>query len=59
MISVKENSGTQPRCPHCGEEIHTINSHRVISTFGKRWIYSCTSCNRSLGVSHRKGFWMG
>jgi hypothetical protein len=27
--------------------------------FGKRYIYSCPSCNNVLGVSHRKGFWMG
>jgi len=29
------------------------------SQFGKRYIYFCPTCSKVLGVSHRKGFWMG
>ena len=29
------------------------------SLFGKRYIYFCPECRKVLGVSHRKGFWMG
>jgi hypothetical protein len=26
---------------------------------GRRFIYFCCHCHKVLGVSHRKGFWMG
>ena len=26
---------------------------------GKRYVYFCSSCRSVLGISHRKGFWMG
>jgi len=29
------------------------------SMLGKRYIYFCPNCRKVLGVSHRKGFWMG
>ena len=33
---------------------------REISGFlGKRYVYFCALCKKVLGVSHRKGFFMG
>jgi hypothetical protein len=26
---------------------------------GKRFLYFCGGCRKVLGISHRKGFWMG
>ena len=53
------------RCPHCEQDLDRINadllqpSRTGVFSFGKRYIYSCPSCNKVLGISHRKGFWMG
>ena len=63
MIKVTEqdagNSTVQPKCPHCQAEIQEIYKQRVSSTFGARYVYYCSMCRSVLGVSHRKGFWMG
>ncbi|MCL4785403.1 MAG: hypothetical protein KJ070_01215 [Verrucomicrobia bacterium] len=48
-----------PVCPHCGKEIHEIAARRVESALGVRFLYYCCDCRKVLGVSHRKGFWMG
>ena len=58
-------SGWSVKCPHCEHELDTVNADLLIPestgifSFGKRYIYSCPSCNKAIGVSHRKGFWMG
>ncbi|MCF8241330.1 MAG: hypothetical protein K9J16_08075 [Melioribacteraceae bacterium] len=59
MIKYEETSTEKPKCPHCEKEITKILSHQVESTFGKRYVYFCEVCKKVLGVSHRKGFWMG
>ena len=59
MIEIRENSNVLPLCPHCKNEIRVINSHAIGSVFGKRYVYFCPTCRAVLGVSHRKGFWMG
>jgi formamidopyrimidine-DNA glycosylase len=48
-----------PRCPHCTEDIDALCVMEMQSTFGKRYVYYCPHCRAVLGVSHRKGFWMG
>jgi hypothetical protein len=48
-----------PICPHCQARVVQIWTKQVTSTLGKRYIYFCSSCSKVLGVSHRKGFWMG
>ena len=35
------------------------NYKKMESTFGKRYAYFCQHCKKVLGVTHRKGFWMG
>ncbi|HHH76705.1 MAG TPA: hypothetical protein ENL03_06745 [Phycisphaerae bacterium] len=59
MIDLEPREDVQPICPHCSKELSTIWMHTVRSVLGKRYAYSCPSCRKVLGVSHRKGFWMG
>jgi predicted RNA-binding Zn-ribbon protein involved in translation (DUF1610 family) len=59
MLHVEEKNDVNPICPHCGKELVTIWYRRVESVFGKRYIYFCPECRKVLGLSHRKGFWMG
>ena len=58
-IRIRENFPSAPVCPHCGKEIHEIAARQVESTLGVRYLYYCCDCRKVLGVSHRKGFWMG
>lgn len=59
MIPVEERNDITPICPHCNAALSQIQSRRLSSTFGKRYVYFCPNCRKVLGVSHRKGFWMG
>lgn len=58
-IRINENSAADPICPHCEKPIRTLQTRRVQSPLGVRFIYFCEHCRKVLGVSHRKGFWMG
>jgi hypothetical protein len=58
-IKIREDFSAPPVCPHCGQQIQELAARRVESTFGVRFLYFCTACRKTLGVSHRKGFWMG
>lgn len=58
-IRAEETETIVPICPHCEKEINKINFKLLSSTFGKRYIYFCEHCRKVLGVSHRKGFFMG
>jgi hypothetical protein len=59
MVSVEEKSDVYPICPHCTTELRTIWCRPLRSFFGKRYVYFCSECRKVLGISHRKGFWMG
>ena len=61
MIPVKEETypDAPPLCPHCEKELKQLNAAKLESTFGVRYVYSCPECRKALGVSQRKGFWMG
>ncbi len=59
MIHVEEKENVNPICPHCEKDLKTVWIHPVKSTFGKRYVYFCPECKKTLGVTHRKGFWMG
>ena len=59
MIECVETQTDFPLCPHCGKEVHQVLCRELTSVFGKRYIYFCPLCKKVLGVSHRKGFWMG
>ena len=59
MINVIETENEKPVCPHCEKELNNIYARKSSSSFGVRFIYFCDKCKKVLGVSHRKGFWMG
>ncbi len=59
MLPVEEKNDVTPVCPHCGKELEKVWCRELESLFGKRYIYFCPECRKVLGVSHRKGFWMG
>ena len=59
MLELNENNHVDPLCPHCEQQLRAVNFQEIKSMLGKRFIYFCPSCRKVLGVSHRKGFWMG
>jgi hypothetical protein len=59
MIQLEEKYDVQPLCPFCETTLNTVYFHELRGFWGKRYIYFCPHCRKVLGVSHRKGFWMG
>jgi hypothetical protein len=59
MIECQERTDLTPLCPHCGAPLAKVYFRGLTSTFGKRYVYFDPACLKVLGVSHRKGFWMG
>jgi len=59
MIEIVEKHDVNPICPHCSDEIQTLWIQTISSFLGKRYIYFCSKCRKVMGISHRKGFWMG
>ena len=59
MIRIQETDQESPVCPHCDAEVETVFCQRIESGLGVRYLYFCSACRKVLGVSHRKGFWMG
>ena len=59
MIVVTEKQDVAPICPHCSEPVGEIWFQELKGFLGRRYVYFCGSCKKILGVSHRKGFWMG
>jgi len=59
MIECTETWTEVPLCPHCGQPLSQVLYRRLRSVLGRRYIYFCALCRKVLGVSHRKGFWMG
>ncbi len=58
-IEVKEKEEASPLCPHCSTPVEEVWFRELKGSFGRRYIYFCAKCNKVLGISHRKGFWMG
>ena len=62
---LREDTSLSASCPHCDASLTTILACSVdlqgsrTARFGKRYAYACPACTRLLGISHRKGFWMG
>jgi hypothetical protein len=59
MIRIEERDDVQPVCPHCSEPVDTVWFRELRGSLGRRYVYFCARCRKVLGVSHRKGFWMG
>lgn len=48
-----------PVCPHCEKDLGEIWFRELPGFAGRRYVYFCSDCRKVLGVSHRKGFFMG
>ena len=59
MVEIERKEDTTPICPHCKTELKKIWFQELRGVLGRRYIYFCPHCKSTLGVSHRKGFWMG
>ena len=59
MIELKQKEDVKPLCPHCEVQLTEMWFQELRGMFGKRYVYFCAQCQKALGVSHRKGFWMG
>ena len=59
MTNIIETETEQPICPYCEKGLASILARKISSTFGVRFVYFCSKCKKVLGISHRKGFWMG
>jgi hypothetical protein len=58
-VELERKEGVDPICPHCQAGIKSLWYRELRGAFGRRYIYFCSQCRKVLGVSHRKGFWMG
>ena len=58
MIPTRETE-VDPVCPHCDATVQEVWYRKLATGLGVRYVYLCASCRKVLGVSHRKGFWMG
>ncbi len=59
MMPLERKEDVQPVYPHGETELPKVWMRELESVLGKRYIYFCPNCRKVLGVSHRKGFWMG
>lgn len=59
MIQIEQNFDQAPICPFCNTEIHKLYTREIRSFLGRRYLYYCAQCRKVLGLSHRKGFFMG
>lgn len=58
-MKLVETKTETPICPHCEKSFDEVLAKRIKSRMGVRFLYFCGHCKKTLGVSHRKGFWMG
>jgi hypothetical protein len=58
-MQLEEKNDIQPICPHCQTTLNVLWHQQIEGIMGKRYVYFCPHCHKVLGVSHRKGFWMG
>jgi hypothetical protein len=59
MIQLTQKDDVTPICPHCSQSVRQIWFRELKGFFGRRYLYFCAECTKVLGVSHRKGLWMG
>jgi len=59
MIILETKEDVEPLCPHCERELQSVWMRELKAILGRRYIYFCPHCRKVLGISHRKGFWMG
>ncbi len=59
MIECTQRDDARPICPHCSTELRSVMFQQLSGKLGRRYLYFCGGCRKVLGISHRKGFWMG
>ena len=59
MMNLQEKRDVEPLCPHCEQPLGDMWFRELKGVFGRRYVYFCGKCRKILGVSHRKGFFMG
>lgn len=59
MVRMEKRQDVSPICPHCSEALATVWYQELQGLLGRRYIYFCPGCRKVLGVTHRKGFFMG
>jgi uncharacterized protein with PIN domain len=59
MISLVQRDDVTPICPYCEVELHDVSFQELSGFLGRRYVYFCPQCHKVLGLSHRKGLWMG
>ncbi|NOZ93243.1 MAG: hypothetical protein GXP47_00690 [Acidobacteria bacterium] len=58
MIAVEEYTDP-PLYPHCKEPLTRVVRTRIQEMLGTAYVWSCPHRRCTLGITHRKGFWMG
>jgi len=41
------------------EELRAVWMRELKGVLGRRYVYFCPHCRKVLGLTHRKGLWMG
>lgn len=59
MINLTKKDDVTPACPHCTAALHDVWFRELRGILGKRYVYFCSQCRKVLGITHRKGLWMG
>lgn len=59
MIELKQRDDAEPLCPHCTEPVRELWFQELRGFLGRRYVYFCSNCRNVIGISHRKGLWMG
>jgi len=58
-MDIVQKQDESPVCPHCNTIMTVMWFRELHGVLGRRYVYFCPHCKKVLGVSHRKGFWMG
>lgn len=59
MLELEQHDEVDPLCPHCEALLRTLWFRELSGVAGRRYAYFCPRCRKVIGISHRKGFWMG
>jgi hypothetical protein len=59
MTPCVDREDVTPVCPHCSQGLKEVWCRGLSSAFGRRYVYFWPHGRKVLGLSHRKGFWMG
>lgn len=58
-MKIENRENVSPVCPHCQAILQSLWYRKLRGALGRRYVYICPHCRKVLGVTHRKGFWMG